>query len=85
MVEEPDEESILQDYEEVCRYVRAMDLELDLFKMLVIAWGEDVAYFFPVENEDGTTLLYPLDGQYCKISGVGYNGLYRVAYDFSFC
>ena len=84
MVEEPDEDSILQDYEEVCRYVRAMDLELDLFKMLVIAWGEDVAYFFPVENEDGTTLLYPLDGQYCKISGVGYNGLYRVAYDFAF-
>ena len=84
MVEEPDEESILQDYEEVCKYVRAMDLELDLFKMLVIAWGEDVAYFFPVENEDGTTLLYPLDGQYCKISGVGYNGLYRMAYDFSF-
>ena len=75
MVEEPDDESILQDYEEVCRYVRAMDLELDLFKMLVIAWGEDVAYFFPVENDDGTTLLYPLDGQYCKISGVGYNGL----------
>ena len=84
MVEEPDEESILQDYEEVCRYIRAMDLELDLFKMLTIAWTEDVAYFFPVENEDGTTLLYPLDGQYCKISGVGYNGLYRVAYDFSF-
>ena len=84
MVEEPDEESLLQDYEEVCRYVRSMDLELDLFKMLVIAWGEDVAYFFPVENEDGTTLLYPLDGQYCKISGVGYNGLYRMAYDFSF-
>ena len=81
---EPDEESILRDYEEVCRYVRAMDLELDLFKMLVIAWGEDVAYFFPVENEDGTTLLYPLDGQYCKISGVGYDGLYRMAYDFSF-
>lgn len=84
MVEEPDAESLLQDYEEVCRYVRSMDLELDLFKMLVIAWGEDAAYFFPVENEDGTTLLYPLDGQYCKMGGVGYDGLYRVAYDFSF-
>lgn len=84
MIEEPDEESIMQDFEEVCRYVRAMDLELDLFKMLVIAWREDCAYFFPVENEDGCTLLYPLDAQYCKISGVGYNGLYRIAYDFSF-
>lgn len=84
MVEEPDDESILQDYEEVCKYVRAMDLELDLFKLLTIAWTEDVAYFFPVEDDEGKTLLYPLDGQYCKISGVGYNGLYRIAYDFSF-
>lgn len=84
MLEEPDEDSVLKDYEEVCRFVRAMDLELDLFKMLVIAWREDCAYFFPVEDEDGSTLLFPLDAQYCKVSGVGYNGLYHVAYDFSF-
>lgn len=84
MLEEPDTESILKDYEEVCRYIRAMDLELDLFKMLVIAWREDCAYFFPLEDDDGNTLLFPLDAQYCKISGVGYNGLYHVAYDFSF-
>lgn len=84
MVEEPDFDDILTDYEEVCKYIRAMDLELDLFKMLVIAWREDCAYFYPLEDEDGTTLLFPLDAQYCKISGVGYNGLYHVAYDFSF-
>ena len=84
MAEAPDAKSVLKDYEEVCRFVRAMDLELDLFKMLVIAWREDCAYFFPVESEDGSTLLFPLDAQYCKISGVGHNGLYRVAYDFSF-
>ena len=84
MIEEPDTDSILQDYEEVCKYVRAMDLELDLFKMLIIAWREDCAYFFPIEDEDGSMLLFPLDSQYCKISGVGYNGLYHVAYDFSF-
>ena len=84
MLEEPDTESILKDYEEVCKYIRAMDLELDLFKMLVIAWREDCVYFFPLEDDDGNTLLFPLDAQYCKISGVGYNGLYHVAYDFSF-
>lgn len=84
MIEEPDEESVLQDYEDVCRYVRAMDLMLDLFKLLIIAWREDCVYFFPVEDEDGNMLLYPMDGAYCKISGVGYNGLYHVAYDFSF-
>lgn len=84
MLEDPDGDSVLKDYEDVCRFVRAMDLELDLFKMLVIAWREDCAYFFPVEDEDGSTLLFPLDAQYCKVSGVGYNGLYHVAYDFSF-
>ena len=84
MIEEPDADSVLKDYEDVCRFMRAMDLELDLFKMLIIAWREDCAYFFPVESEDGTTLLFPLDAQYCKISGVGHNGLYHVAYDFSF-
>ena len=82
--EEPDEESVLRDYEEVCRYVRNMNLELDLFKLLVIAWREDCVYFFPVEDEEGSMLLYPLDPQYCKISGVGYDGLYRMAFDFSF-
>lgn len=84
MLEEPDINDVLQDYEEVCKYIRAMDLELDLFKMLVIAWREDCAYFYPIEDDDGSTLLFPLDAQYCKISGVGYNGLYHVAYDFSF-
>lgn len=84
MIEELDTDSILKDYEEVCKFVKAMDLELDLFKMLVIAWREDCAYFFPIEEDDGSTLLFPLDAQYCKIGGVGYNGLYHVAYDFSF-
>jgi hypothetical protein len=84
MLEEPDGDSILKDYEEVCRYIRNMDLELDLFKMLVIAWREDCAYFLPLEDENGCMYLFPLDAQYCKISGVGYSGLYHVAYDFSF-
>ena len=84
MLEEPNFDDVLKDYEEVCKYIRAMDLELDLFKMLVIAWREDCAYFYPIEDDDGTMLLFPLDAQYCKISGVGYNGLYHVAYDFSF-
>lgn len=84
MIEEPDADSILKDYEDVCRFIKAMDLELDLFKMLIIAWREDCAYFFPLEDEDGSTLLFPLDAQYCKVSGIGYNGLYHVAYDFSF-
>ena len=85
LVEDNDEEAILQDFENACKYIRAMGLDLNLFRLLVICWREDAAYFLPFEDEStGETYLMPLDGQYCKISGVGYNGLYHVAYDFSY-
>ena len=84
LVEENDEESLLQDYENACRFVRKMNLALNMFKLLVIAWREGIVYFQPYQDEDGTTLLFPLDSQYCRISSVGYNGLLHVAFDFSF-
>ena len=85
LIEEPDEESLLQDFEDACKYVRAMGLDLNIFRLLIINWREDAAYFLPFEDEDtGETYLMPLDGQYCKISSIGYNGLYHVAYDFSY-
>ena len=84
LVEENDEESLLQDYEDGCRFVRKMNLEMNMFKLLVIAWREGIVYFQPYQDDDGTMLLMPLDAQYCKISSVGYNNLLHVAYDFSF-
>lgn len=84
LIEENDEESLLQDYENACRFVRKMNLTLNMFKLLVIAWREGIVYFQPYQDEDGTMLLFPLDSQYCKVSSVGYNGLLHVAFDFSF-
>ncbi len=84
LVEDNDEESLLQDYEDACKFVSKMNLEINIFKMLIIAWREGIAYFQPYQDADGTLLLYPLDSQYCKVSAVGYDNLYRVAYDFSF-
>ena len=84
LVEDNDEESLLQNYEDACRFVRKMNLELNMFKLLVIAWREGVVYFQPYQDDDGTTYLMPLDSQYCKIASVGYNGLFHVAFDFSF-
>lgn len=85
VIENPDEDSLMQDFEDACKYIRAMGLDLNLFRLLVICWREDAAYFLPFEDEDtGETYLMPLDSQYCKISGIGYNGLYHVAYDFSY-
>ena len=84
IVEDNDEESLLQDYENACRYIRKMNLDINMFKLLIIAWREGVVYFQPYKDDDGTLLLMPLDSQYCKISSIGYNNLYHVAWDFSF-
>ena len=84
LIEENDEEALLQDYENACRFIRKMNLEINMFKLLVIAWREGIVYFQPYQDDDGTMLLMPLDSQYCKISSVGYNNLLHVAYDFSY-
>jgi hypothetical protein len=84
LVEENDEETLLQDYEDACRLIRKMNLEINMFKLLVIAWREGIVYFQPYQDDDGTMLLMPLDSQYCKISSVGYDNLLHVAFDFSF-
>ena len=84
LTEDNNEETLLKDYEDACRVVRKMNLEMNMFKLLVIAWREGIVYFQPYQDDDGTMLLMPLDSQYCKISSVGYNNLLHVAYDFSF-
>lgn len=84
LIEENDEESLLQDYENACRFIRKMNLEINMFKLLVIAWREGIVYFQPYQDDDGTMLLMPLDSQYCKVGSIGYNNLLHVAFDFSF-
>ena len=84
LIEDNDEESLLQDYENACRYIRKMNLEINMFRLFIIAWREGIVYFQPYQDDDGTLLLMPLDPQYCKISSIGFNNLYHVAWDFSF-
>ena len=84
LTEDNNEETLLKDYEDACRFVRKMNLEMNIFKLLVIAWREGIVYFQPYQDNDGTMLLMPLDSQYCKVSSVGYNNLLHVAFDFSF-
>ena len=84
LVEENDEESLLQDYEDACRFVRKMNLDVNMFKLLIIAWREGIVYFQPYQDDDGTLLLMPLDSQYCKVGSIGYNNLLHVAFDFSY-
>ena len=84
LIEENDEEKLLQDYEDACRFIRKMNLDVNMLKLLVIAWREGIVYFYPYMDDDGTMLLMPLDSQYCKISSIGMNNLIHVAFDFSF-
>lgn len=84
LIEDNDEESLLQDYENACKFIRKMNLQLNLLKLFVIGWREGIVYFQPYQDADGTTLLFPLDSQYCKVSSVGYNGLLHVAFDFTY-
>ena len=84
LTEDNNEENLLKDYEDACRFVRKMNLEMNMFKLLVICWREGIVYFQPYQDDDGTMLLMPLDSQYCKVSSVGYNNLLHVAFDFSF-
>jgi hypothetical protein len=84
LTEDNDEESLLQDFENAVRLVRKMNLVMNMFKLLIIAWREDVVYFQPYQDDDSALLMQPLDSQYCKISSIGYNNLYHVAFDFSF-
>ena len=84
LIEENDEESLLQDYEDATRYIRKMNLTINMLKLLTLNWREGIVYFQPYQEDDGTMLLMPLDPQYCKVSSVGYNNLLHVAFDFSF-
>lgn len=84
LIEDNDEETLLQDYEDATRYVRKMNLTINMLKLLTLNWREGVVYFQPYQEDDGTMLLMPLDPQYCKVSSVGYNNLLHVAFDFSF-
>ncbi len=85
LVEDNDEEALLQDFEDTCKFVRGLGLDLNMFRLLVNGYRDDIMPFYPLTDEaTGETYMMPLDSQYCKISGIGYNGVYRVAFDFSF-
>lgn len=84
LIEDNDEEALLKDYEDATKYVRKMNLAINMLKLLTLNWREGIVYFQPYQEDDGTMLLMPLDPQYCKVSSVGYNNLLHVAFDFSF-
>ena len=87
LIEEPDQETILQNYDKVTKYVRNMDMKSQILKCLIQAWKNDVVYGFcygDPEN-DGEFFIHLLDPDYCKISSQQYyRGVLNFAFDFSF-
>lgn len=87
LTEEPDEDSILQNYERVTKYVRNMDMKSQILKCMLQAWKNDVVYGFCYGDpeKDGSFFIHLLDPDYCKISSQQYyRGVLGFAFDLSF-
>ena len=83
LTQDNDPKTILKDYYDTCVELEKMKLATEIYKCLIIAWRED-AFFGYVYEDDSGFFIYPLDGDYCKISSTNYDGTCNFAYDFSY-
>ena len=89
MVEDNDDEKILQNYQEVLKWIEKMNLDIQIFSILTTCWREDVFYGYHYvedasEQDVNSFVILPLDPDYCRISSINYNGCLNCAFDFSF-
>lgn len=87
MVEENDEEAILKEYERVINIVSNMKMESQIFKMMLQAWKNGVAYgyIYGDPEGEGSFYIHPLDPDYCKISCASFdNGVLGFLFDVSY-
>lgn len=83
ITEQNDTSTVLKDYYDSCIEVDKMHLHSEIYKMLVTAWIEDAAYGYIYEDDTGF-FIYPLDGEYCKVSSTNIDGTLNFAYDFNY-
>lgn len=83
IIEDNDKDTILKNYYDTCVEVDKINLHSEIYKMLVTAWIEDAAYGYVYEDDDGF-FIYPLDGEYCKVSSTNIDGTLNFAFDFSY-
>lgn len=89
MTDDNDDEAILTNYEATLKWLEVMNLVGQIYSILVTCWREDVFYGYIYYNEDenwdkNNFVILPLDGNYCKISSVNFDGTLNCAFDFSF-
>ncbi len=83
ITEQNDTATVLKDYYDTCVVVDKMHLESEIYKMLVTAWIEDASYGYIYEDDTGF-FIYPLDGEYCKVSSTNMDGTLNFAFNFSY-
>ena len=89
MTEDNDDEKILQNYEQVLKWVEKMNLPGQIFSILTTTWREDCVYLYAYYDENSeqdvnSFILLPMDPEYCKISSINYDGTINYAFDFSY-
>lgn len=88
MTEDNDPDAIKKNYEGVLHWLEKMNLPHAVYNMLVTAWREDAFYGYIYYDEGKQDLnqfvVIPLNGDYCKISSVNYDGTLNFAFDFSY-
>ena len=87
MLEENDDESILKEYERVVKIVDNMNMESQIFKMMLQAWknGVTYGYIYGDPEGEGSFYIHPLDPDYCKISCASFDGgVLGFLFDMSF-
>lgn len=83
ITEENDKDTVLKDYYDTCVKVDQMNLHSEIYKLLVTAWIEDATYGYIYEDDTGF-FIYPLDGEFCKVSSTNMDGTYNFAFNFSY-
>ena len=87
LIDVPEQDKILQNYERVVKYVRAMDMKSQILKCMLQYFKNGVVYGFTYGDpeKDGSFFIHLLDPDFCKISSQQYrSGILNFAMDMSF-
>ena len=87
LIDVPEQDKILQNYERVVKYVRNMDMKSQILKCMLQYFKNGVVYGFTYGDpeKDGSFFIHLLDPDFCKISSQQYrSGILNFAMDMSF-